>query len=1048
MDRYHRRKFGNIDHGDQKKMNIQTNNHQQRLSNIYQGCNEFLDQLKFKDAISLINDLCQLHKIKPEFELIDVRGSDYSKIFTVYIQLGVSEKHNGEGATIKSAQQNAALNALKNTRLKFPKNNAKQFTNNRGNIPKKFNQQNFVHHYHPNNRQAIINPFIPYNAPIYHQQMIPVNFTPSNPIYHCDPYTNKHFLVYELVNPCINFPEISNNVQSSSFHQNAIPKREIQSTTKQSTCKHQNEHQIVEKSENKEITDCNPAKNQSSIDPISDLNRFAALNRYRINFIHTDSYGPAHCPVFVYRCQLFNGDNQNEKLLYESEGKDRSKKMAKKQAAQNLLLKINDQKLQPKSELKNENFDYVSNKSLTLLYDLARNMSIPSPIFNYTVLNTNNHQLTAKNFIEKLRLTTKTVQIYKIECILNFEDKFILKTIGYSLTQRLTKQIAAFIMILRLGIRPPKFDQFDDLFIESLRFSLIESNDFDTDENILKFRQNNHSIDIIYANEKDFSKDLAQKQREMLKINEKFIHFIGKNFYHYMLKEQSQQALKKINERLPFLLKNFKSKSSAKIDHLNEESLLQLLSKMDMKSSRNHLKFIQTLLMFGITDETGDDILPLIEFKHRTFEINKNATITIIHVQFNYNNLTENEIDLIAKNYITYEFGDADSDASVELASLRLLNKISSNSMKKMFDMKAAAENDQTESSNSKSNSNSKSKSSSNQQKCKLIMKKLYDLCQDLLTHKPEFIITKSSDNDEEILCKCEIKFCHQNFNEKFNGILSIETIANSKRLAKTIASYLILSLIGCQHSTEINQLNDLPYFNEYLQKSIEKNSKTMPNIKQIMNGSNESRLNITLENNQLKLLDNNLKFIENVILKNIYQSHLKNQKFTKDPSCLYERIIDSLYEYLNYHKQLDNINTDNEFKTFDNWNNIINEWIDLNILSKKFDTKKYWNHLQLLSIIGSILNSQQSLKLMEPKLFELKCQLQSIKIENNQKDGKLAIIMLQCPYDWQQLEQNQLLRKKFLSFAIDSDAENAREYASYKALRYLAINLWKTKNF
>ncbi|OTF77939.1 hypothetical protein BLA29_006406 [Euroglyphus maynei] len=102
------------------------NDHKRRLCNIHQGFNPFLDQLAEKDAITLINELCNLHKInKPEFELIDVQGPEHDKIFTVYVKLGVSEKHNGQGSSIKNAQQNAAFNALEKTRLKFP-NSAKQ----------------------------------------------------------------------------------------------------------------------------------------------------------------------------------------------------------------------------------------------------------------------------------------------------------------------------------------------------------------------------------------------------------------------------------------------------------------------------------------------------------------------------------------------------------------------------------------------------------------------------------------------------------------------------------------------------------------------------------------------------------------------------------------------------------------------------------------------------------------------------------------------------------------------------------------------------------
>ncbi|OTF72905.1 hypothetical protein BLA29_011820, partial [Euroglyphus maynei] len=112
-------------------------------------------------------------------------------------------------------------------------------------------------------------------------------------------------------------------------------------------------------------------------------------------------------------------------------------------------------------EILSPDLDSISNKSLTLLYDLARNMSLKSPTFNYSVLNSNDS--TAKHFIQQIG---SKGQIHRVECTLFIEQQntpehflYSMKTVGFSLTQRMAKQIAAFICLLRLGVEPPRFDQ-------------------------------------------------------------------------------------------------------------------------------------------------------------------------------------------------------------------------------------------------------------------------------------------------------------------------------------------------------------------------------------------------------------------------------------------------------------------------------------------------------------------------------------------------------------------------------------------------------------
>ncbi|KAH9413107.1 Double-stranded RNA-binding protein Staufen 1 [Dermatophagoides pteronyssinus] len=1100
--------------------------------------------LAVKDAMSMINELCHLHKIKPEYELIDVQGPEHNKIFTVYVKLGVSEKHNGQGNSIRNAQQNAALNALGRTRLKFPNSGQKQ--HNRRKLP--WNNQNHLTypqkpkqkfessdksfigngiqpHNHvdgsfqssvqaPSRITTKMNPSISYtktlpyqnqfhhhvplfqpsNIPVY--QNIPTNITYFHPTYFCDPCTCKQYLVYELVNPG-HIPVVAHpfvpNLQSTSSSKSKVKieseikerqlnidvyeasvefngvkfcgqgktRPEARQIATEKALKHIKSNLFAENSpENSTISSENPRSdiNNSLTDPISTLNHLVSRNRYKINFIHVDSYGPAHIPVFVSKCQLFDAQN-NEKLLIETEGRDHSKKLAKKQAAQNMLAKIDNDNIKnilykgekadanqqpscsrseehPKSAaVLSRDLDFISNKSLTLLYDLARNMSLRSPAFNYFLLNSNDS--IAKRFIQQIE---SKGQIHRVECTLFFEqnttDKFIfcMKTVGFSLTQRMAKQIAAFICLLRLGLEPPRFDLTDELFVESLRFSLEATNvniEFPNEENIRKFYDKRTTIDVFYRDE--FIENFNENRN--FEINKKFVLFVAKKFYYYSLKHSTTKSIDVISEKIPFLFVNFeKNYQSTKFQHFSVQSIQKLLSTLDMKKYWNHLQFIAKLTTLGITDTSKSAI----EFKCHTCRIDDSHIIAFLSVRFDSLNF-----DLIHKHYITFGFG-CDDDKAREAASLRALYKISINAYKKSMEVSNSnpisvdlpTTIDCIQENKEKLQPNqTNSKPSLNQMKSKSVISRMYQICRDLSIRKPEFITNNW--NSDLLSTQCIIHF-RQDSN-KLAGKLTILAISNSKRSAQTIAAYMFLSIANVS-KLSLSQLDafSIPDFEKYLKFSLENVSN--PEIISLVMTSKLQFTPIIYSDEQIEDINRNIEFIE-TLLKDVYSSYLKNQK-RSDPSCLFQRVEDKLFEYHNHRKQMLD-----QSESFDRWSEHIRKWINEN-LTDKFNRQKYWDHLQSISLIASTLNSNLVTPI-EPFIFEFKCRLLQIDIENDDHDptnqkGTIAMITLHCSSK-EFSDRFALLQKEFLSFAIDYDENEAREIASYKALRYLSINLWKS---
>ncbi|XP_050300272.1 double-stranded RNA-binding protein Staufen homolog 2-like [Anthonomus grandis grandis] len=72
-----------------------------------------------QSAMSSINELAQYNSITYSYELIKEEGPPHSKMFTVTLYLG-DEQYSAENSSLKKAQQDAALIALRNTQYEHP----------------------------------------------------------------------------------------------------------------------------------------------------------------------------------------------------------------------------------------------------------------------------------------------------------------------------------------------------------------------------------------------------------------------------------------------------------------------------------------------------------------------------------------------------------------------------------------------------------------------------------------------------------------------------------------------------------------------------------------------------------------------------------------------------------------------------------------------------------------------------------------------------------------------------------------------------------------
>nr|XP_006132252.1 double-stranded RNA-binding protein Staufen homolog 1 isoform X6 [Pelodiscus sinensis] len=260
---------------------------------------------KEKTPMCLVNELARFNKIQPEYKLLSEQGPAHSKVFTVQLTLG-DQHWEAEGTSIKKAQHAAAAKALEGT--KFPKPTAR---------PSRSEGKN------PDS----VTPTVELNAlcmklgkkPMYK----PIDpYTGMRPTYNYNmrggAYPPRYFYPFP-VGPLLYQVELS--IGGQQFHGKGRTRQAAKHDAAAKALKILQNEPLPEKPEvnGKEPDDENLNKSE-----ISQVFEIALKRNLPVNFEVTKESGPPHMKSFVTK--VFVGE-------FMGEGEGKSKKISKKNAA-------------------------------------------------------------------------------------------------------------------------------------------------------------------------------------------------------------------------------------------------------------------------------------------------------------------------------------------------------------------------------------------------------------------------------------------------------------------------------------------------------------------------------------------------------------------------------------------------------------------------------------------------------------------------------------------------------------------------------------------
>ncbi|XP_043383381.1 double-stranded RNA-binding protein Staufen homolog 1 isoform X8 [Chelonia mydas] len=260
---------------------------------------------KEKTPMCLVNELARFNKIQPEYKLLSEQGPAHSKVFTVQLTLG-DQHWEAEGTSIKKAQHAAAAKALEGT--KFPKPTAR---------PSRSEGKN------PDS----VTPTVELNAlcmklgkkPMYK----PIDpYTGMRSTYNYNmrggAYPPRYFYPFP-VGPLLYQVELS--IGGQQFHGKGRTRQAAKHDAAAKALKILQNEPLPEKPEvnGKEPDDENLNKSE-----ISQVFEIALKRNLPVNFEVTKESGPPHMKSFVTK--VFVGE-------FMGEGEGKSKKISKKNAA-------------------------------------------------------------------------------------------------------------------------------------------------------------------------------------------------------------------------------------------------------------------------------------------------------------------------------------------------------------------------------------------------------------------------------------------------------------------------------------------------------------------------------------------------------------------------------------------------------------------------------------------------------------------------------------------------------------------------------------------
>lgn len=310
----------------------------------------------------------------------------------------------------------------------------------------------------------------------------------------------------------------------------------------------------------------------------------------------------------------------------------------------------------------------------------------------------------------------------------------------------------------------------------------------------------------------------------------------------------------------------------------------------------------------------------------------------------------------------------------------------------------------------------------------------------------------------------CSLTFI-QEVPDQLTTRVSTFAIAPSQRIGRTICAYLALCKLGVAKSLQaiIPQLSTADDFATYLRltqcngalfPTQHCTSHSSPLSSTLQQQPLEQKVLQVLPANVVEEVGRNLDFVTH-ILQEVYRPFLKNHRMSC-PGLLLGRIERELFEYHNRQQQIMD-----ESGAFDRCSAHIEKCIGE--LVRQYDGTQFWDHLQLLSAIAALLTANLAQPLV-PSPLHFNCslskcaefslnKLQQTPTTNGQQQQQtlssstasisVAIITVSSALpDCSQTHD--LARKSCLSFSLGETEPLARERAAYKALRQLAINLWK----
>lgn len=302
------------------------------FSNVTSHLNQddnFSKEHDTKSTLSLLNEICQFNRITFKFLLIKTSYVDHCKLFEVSLTLSNGEKYVGKGSSIRKAEREAALDALKHTKLK-PKPNLNSCltpTVKLNELAMKLRQK----------VDYEVKEFLKVEPQCYVSETYNSEFNSNK-----SKTDQKKIFSPPRYVTCVKLGDVH-------FHGKGQTAQLAKHSAAEAALKVLSNCAEIKKTDKKSALECKNLNQQSSISALYSL---ASKKNCKVKFESECESELCHIPTFIVKC-IFDD--------HVAEGKGSSKKLAKEEAAQKLL------------QLLNLNKDIISSKKLNSRERLKKN---------------------------------------------------------------------------------------------------------------------------------------------------------------------------------------------------------------------------------------------------------------------------------------------------------------------------------------------------------------------------------------------------------------------------------------------------------------------------------------------------------------------------------------------------------------------------------------------------------------------------------------------------------------------------------------------------